>query len=165
MPPAQLEWLHNGTEIKDAGNKYFKVSGRVLAIPFVGEKDQGNYTCIAKNSFGSVASYYSKVKIYCEYGFIKNYILILYLSFNSFLYFSFFSTQLVNGCRNTKCFFYFPWELQPVIYIIAYFDLALSWQSSLSYRNQSIDLLWKSMNWFLYDKDLSNERVNESPRA
>ena len=30
---------------------------------------------------------------------------------------------------------------------------------SLSYRNQSTDLLYKSMNWFLYDRDLRNEIV------
>ena len=29
----------------------------------------------------------------------------------------------------------------------------------LSYRNQSIDLLRKSMDWFLYDNDLRHERV------
>ena len=28
-----------------------------------------------------------------------------------------------------------------------------------SYRNQSIDLQSKSMDWFLYDRDLRNERV------
>ena len=37
--------------------------------------------------------------------------------------------------------------------------LTLSWWRSLSYRNQSIDLLCKSMNWFLYDRDLRLERV------
>ena len=44
--------------------------------------------------------------------------------------------------------------------------LILSWQRSLSYRNQSINLLWKSMDWFLYDKDLRHERfkkINWSP--
>ena len=39
--------------------------------------------------------------------------------------------------------------------------LILSWQRSLSYRNQSINLLWKSMDWFLYDKDLRHERVKK----
>ena len=29
-----------------------------------------------------------------------------------------------------------------------------------SYRNQFIDLLSKSMDWFLYDRDLLHERVN-----
>ena len=29
----------------------------------------------------------------------------------------------------------------------------------LSYRNQSIDLLCKSMDWFLYDKGLRHGRV------
>ena len=37
--------------------------------------------------------------------------------------------------------------------------LTLSWQRSLSYRNRSTDLLCKSMNWFLYDKDFHHERV------
>ena len=37
--------------------------------------------------------------------------------------------------------------------------LTLSWRRSLSHRNQSIDLLRKSMDWFLYDRDLRHERV------
>ena len=37
--------------------------------------------------------------------------------------------------------------------------LAVSWWSSLLYRNQSIDLLCKSMDWFLYDRGLRHERV------
>ena len=31
----------------------------------------------------------------------------------------------------------------------------------LSYRTQSTDLLCKSMDWFLYDRDLRHERVNK----
>ena len=38
--------------------------------------------------------------------------------------------------------------------------LTLSWRRPLSYRNQSIDLLRKLMDWFLYDNDLRHERVN-----
>ena len=38
---------------------------------------------------------------------------------------------------------------------------ARSWWRSLSYRNQSIDLLCKSMDWFLYDRNLRLERVSE----
>ena len=41
-----------------------------------------------------------------------------------------------------------------------YWRSTLSWWKSLSYRNQSIDFLCKSMNWFLYGKDLRRERVN-----
>ena len=37
--------------------------------------------------------------------------------------------------------------------------LTLSWRRPLSYRNQSIDLLCKSMDWFLYDNGLRHERV------
>ena len=36
--------------------------------------------------------------------------------------------------------------------------LTLSRQKSLSYRNPSIDLLCKSMDWFPYDRDLHHER-------
>ena len=38
-------------------------------------------------------------------------------------------------------------------------NITLSWRRSLSYRNQFIDLQNKSMDWFLYDKDLRHERV------
>ena len=38
--------------------------------------------------------------------------------------------------------------------------LTLSCGRPVSYRNQSIDLHSKSMDWFLYDKDLRHERVN-----
>ena len=40
-------------------------------------------------------------------------------------------------------------------------SLALSWRRPLSYRNQSIDLRCKSIDWFLYDNSLRLERVNE----
>ena len=40
--------------------------------------------------------------------------------------------------------------------------LSLSSRRSLSYRNQSIDLQSKSMDWFLCDRDLLHERVNHS---
>ena len=39
-------------------------------------------------------------------------------------------------------------------------SLTHSWRRPLSYRNQSIDLFCKSMDWFLYDNDLRHERVN-----
>ena len=37
--------------------------------------------------------------------------------------------------------------------------LTLSQQRSLSYRNHSVYLLCKPMEWFLYDRDLRHERV------
>ena len=39
------------------------------------------------------------------------------------------------------------------------FLLTLLWRRPLSYRNQSIDLLGKSMDWFLDDNGLHHERV------
>ena len=41
----------------------------------------------------------------------------------------------------------------------AYFTL--SWRRPLLCRNHSIDLLWKSVYCFLYDRDLRHERVND----
>ena len=35
----------------------------------------------------------------------------------------------------------------------------LSWRTSLSYRNRCIDLQIKSMDWFLYNRNLPHERV------
>ena len=37
--------------------------------------------------------------------------------------------------------------------------LTLSWRRPLLYRNQSIDLIRKSMDWFPYDNGLRHERV------
>ena len=39
--------------------------------------------------------------------------------------------------------------------------LTLSWRRPLSYRNQTVDLLCKSMDWFLYDNGLHHERVKK----
>ena len=39
-----------------------------------------------------------------------------------------------------------------------FMGLILSWRRSLSYRNHSIDLQNKSMDWFLYDNGLHHER-------
>ena len=39
-------------------------------------------------------------------------------------------------------------------------NLTLLWRRSLSYRNQFIDLHRKSMDRFLYDRELPHERVN-----
>ena len=46
------------------------------------------------------------------------------------------------------------------IYLLLVLYSTLSWRKPLSYRNQSIDLLCKSMDWFLYDNGLRHERVN-----
>ena len=40
--------------------------------------------------------------------------------------------------------------------------LSLSGRRSLSYRNQSIDLHSKSIDWFLYGRDLRHERIKLS---
>ena len=45
-------------------------------------------------------------------------------------------------------------------FALVQFSLTLSWRRPLSYRNQSIDLGSKSMDWFLYDNGLRHERVN-----
>ena len=39
--------------------------------------------------------------------------------------------------------------------------LTLSWRRPLSYRNQFIDLLCKSVDWLLYDNGLRHETVNQ----
>ena len=46
--------------------------------------------------------------------------------------------------------------------VLVRFPLTLSWRRLLSYRNQPTDLLCKSIDWFLYDRDLRQERVKAS---
>ena len=38
--------------------------------------------------------------------------------------------------------------------------MTVPWRRSLSYRNQASDRQSKSINWFLYDRDLRHQRVN-----
>ena len=40
-------------------------------------------------------------------------------------------------------------------------NLTLSWRRPIQYRNQSIDLQSKSVDWFLYDIGLRHERVKK----
>ena len=42
------------------------------------------------------------------------------------------------------------------------YDLTLSWRRPLSYRNHSINLGSKSMDWFLHDNGLRHERVKHA---
>ena len=49
--------------------------------------------------------------------------------------------------------------IYPYEYIQVTKHLNLLWLRSLSYRNQSSDLLCKSMNWFLYDWYLHHDSV------
>ena len=56
------------------------------------------------------------------------------------------------------------WQLKNLlkswVHDVAPLPLNLSWwRRSLSYRNQSINLLCKLMDWFLYDSDFHHERV------
>ena len=49
-----------------------------------------------------------------------------------------------------------------IIFTITSAYLTLSWRRPLSYRNQSIDLLRESMDWYLYDNGLRHERVSKT---
>ena len=53
------------------------------------------------------------------------------------------------------------WKNQIMKTLFLYY-LTLSWRRPMSDRNQSIDLLRKSMDWFLYDIGLHHERVNNA---
>ena len=53
------------------------------------------------------------------------------------------------------------WNINPTLHKKRSFPLTLSWRRPLSDRNQSSDLLCKSMDWFLlYDNGLRHERVS-----
>ena len=78
----------------------------------------------------------------------------------------FFSVNKNNKEIELKSSFFFFLSLDPMTMKnsvnqkkIINVALTFSWRTSLSYRNQSIDLQRKSMDWFLYNKDLRHERV------
>ena len=73
-----------------------------------------------------------------------------------YLWFSIFEVQLVYSLVN----YAFHIKFLGNVSVSPCGGLILSWRRSLSYRNQSIDLLCKSMGWFLYDRDLHHERVS-----
>ena len=68
-------------------------------------------------------------------------------------------------CKNEKSFNGFigttKWNLQ-IFNTTKNLSLTLSWRRPLTYRNQSIDLRNKSMDWFLYDNGLRHERVKQT---
>ena len=51
------------------------------------------------------------------------------------------------------------WSEGGMVHTLPLVSLTLSWCSSPSGRNHSIDLHSKSTDWFLYDRDLRHERV------
>ena len=63
---------------------------------------------------------------------------------------------------HTQYFYYLnilwtPWTIRKGV--LSFYFLTLSRRRPISYRNQSIDLLCKSTDWFLYDIGLRLERV------
>ena len=100
-------------------------------------------------SFQATASEYMQNK--------SKYWLIKFLKEQHFICFNKISTcfqciqNFVSTCGNVKC------HVQ--ILSGCFYMLNLSWQRPLSYRNQSIDLHNKSMDWFLYHNGLRHERV------
>ena len=54
------------------------------------------------------------------------------------------------------------WRFVYYFLLLSRFNLTLSWRRPISYRNQSIDLRSKSMDWFLYDIGLRHERVKSN---
>ena len=62
----------------------------------------------------------------------------------------------------------FLWNFQEYLFpqnmVESYFTtlrLTLSWRRCLSSRNKSTDLQGKSMDWFLYDRELRHERAKD----
>ena len=73
--------------------------------------------------------------------------------------------QASKGCsRIMRCFSYIE-SRDILIELVVTFTLlifsSLSWRRLLSYRNQSIDFLCKSLDWPLYDYGLRHERVKD----
>ena len=68
-----------------------------------------------------------------------------------------------NFCLTRSNEYFFIWSNNnvPLTWYLYSLILIYLWGKSLSYRNQSSELLCKSMDWFLYHGDLRHEVVNE----
>ena len=55
---------------------------------------------------------------------------------------------------------YIWWRQNCLIYSWIGKHLTLSWRWTLSYRNHFIDLPFKSMDWFLYNRELNHKKDN-----
>ena len=69
----------------------------------------------------------------------------------------FYKRKKIVGTGNIYCNIFNKYSL--IAYTSTFLTLTLSWRRPLSYRNQSIDLQGKLMDWFLYDNGLHHERV------
>ena len=69
----------------------------------------------------------------------------------------FYKRKKIVGTGNIYCNIFNKYSL--IAYTSTFLTLTLSWRRPLSYRNQSIDLQVKLMDWFLYDNGLRHERV------
>ena len=82
----------------------------------------------------------------------SGYLLLFFALWHSFVLIFFFSHATFQFRFWKKFRNNFAWSILQT-------PLTLSWWRSLSYRNQSIDMQSKSMDWFLYDRHQRNERV------
>ena len=71
---------------------------------------------------------------------------------------SFFLLAKVNFPK-TRCCSFIIHSIFIIVTLPTVIQLTLSWRRPLSYRNQSIDLFSKSMDWFLFDNGPRHERV------
>ena len=98
-------------------------------------------------------------KIKSPVSFIARESLILENIFNS----SMFISGLIDYFRISNYLFskikYVNFWSVLLFFVACLIYLTLSWRTPLSYRNQFINLLCKSIGWFLYDNGLRHERV------
>ena len=74
----------------------------------------------------------------------------------------FWNYILLKNSQNQLWHSFVSWtNLRQKVVLFIRPTLTLPWRRSLSYRNQSINLQIKSMNWFLYDRDHRHERVKK----
>ena len=94
----------------------------------------------------------------CKWLLLAN--LITYFGFVIVSVFVFFLAELSFFMMTAKSFCIYLYFITACLQI-SLLLLTLSWRTPLSYRNQSIDLLLKSMDWFLYGNSLHHERVKQ----
>ena len=108
--------------------------------------------------------YISKI-VLRDWDFILSLTVDLYFKIDRYIKMKFSVIDFFSNCKQISsllqiCLYFLKMSLMK--YFINWgMDLILSRRSSLSYTNQFINLRLKSMDWFLYDRNLRLERVKQ----
>lgn len=77
IPPVSLQWRHNGLLVTQDQHRATFINGSLLIAHFLktrsdGSSDEGDYECVAQNSFGLVVSRRARIQAASKSGLLSS---------------------------------------------------------------------------------------------